>query len=106
MKLPEWLLKDDDNLCLLLDEVKLLLNKYRCDETSHIYICYNCEEYGFSSLRRLVTRSLGKPRASLEANLGIDCDVHDVTKQEEVANLRVEWLEQLEAKLLLELKGK
>ena len=101
MKLPEWLLQDGDNLLLLLDEMKLLLNKYRCGSNRYCCICYNCKEYGLSSLKRLVTRSLREPKFSLEVNLGIEYDV----EPKERINLRIKWLEQLEAKLL-ELKGK
>jgi hypothetical protein len=73
------------------------------NETAYLYICHNCTEYRFPSLKCLVTRSLCDSSASLEANLGTN---RALFKQEELINLRVKWLEQLEAKLLLELKGK
>lgn len=101
MDFPKCELQDSDDLQVLLEETRYLLDKYHKGTNYWIYICFNCDDCGLTTLQKIVDRSLCFSGDSLPDFMSIKQKLPHEYK----TNLRIEWLKQLEEKLLSELKG-
>lgn len=91
--LPRWIIHFGIDRKKLLEEVQILLQRYKTGNNPSRFICISCQYLLLDTLSSVVEYSLPRVGESLEVNMGL-------TTSEHPAKRRISWLEELEFKLL------